>query len=42
VAGTDDGGGVHACVGTMLSSRADGDAPSSDPISYIFYFKKLL
>jgi hypothetical protein len=30
VAGADDGGSVHACVGPMLSSHADDGAPSSD------------
>jgi hypothetical protein len=37
-----DGGGVHACVGPTSSSHVDGGAPSSDPMSYIFLFKKLL
>jgi hypothetical protein len=31
---------IHACVGPTLSTRADGDAPSSDPVSCIYYFKK--
>jgi hypothetical protein len=34
------GGGVHACVGPTLSSRADGGALSSDPVSCISLFKK--
>jgi hypothetical protein len=40
VAGADDGGDVRACVGPTSSSRADGGAPSSDPMSYISLFKK--
>jgi hypothetical protein len=35
VAGTDDGGGMHACVGPMSSSHADDDASSSDSMNYI-------
>jgi hypothetical protein len=42
VDGSDDGGRVHACVGRMLSSRADGDAPSSDQMSCISLFKKTI
>jgi hypothetical protein len=38
VAGADDGGGMRACVGPTSSSRADGGAPSSDPMSYISLF----
>jgi hypothetical protein len=42
VAEADDGGGVHVCVGPTSSSRADDGAPSSDLISCISLFKKLL
>jgi hypothetical protein len=38
VAGANDGGGVHACVGPTSSSHADGSAPSSDPMSCISLF----
>jgi hypothetical protein len=40
VAGADDGSGMHTCVGPTLSSRAEGSALSSDPISCISLFKK--
>jgi hypothetical protein len=34
---------IHACVGPTSSTRADGGAPSSDPVSCIsYFFKKLL
>jgi hypothetical protein len=36
------GGGVHACVGPMMSSRADSVAPSSNPVSCISLFKKTI
>jgi hypothetical protein len=39
VGGADDGGGVHACVGPTSSSRADGSAPSSNPVSCISLLK---
>jgi hypothetical protein len=42
VGGTDDRGGVHACVDPMSSSRVNGDAPSSDPVNCIYLLKKLL
>jgi hypothetical protein len=42
VTGANDGGGVHACVGPISSSRADGGAPSSDPVNYISLFKKAI
>jgi hypothetical protein len=42
VARADDRGGVHACVGPTSSSRADSGAPSSDLMSCISLFKKLL
>jgi hypothetical protein len=42
VAGADDGSNVHACVGPTLSSRADDDAPSLDPMSCISLFKKTI
>jgi hypothetical protein len=42
MAGGDDGGDVHACVSPTLSSHADGSAPSSDPMSYISLYSKLL
>jgi hypothetical protein len=35
VSGANDGGGMHTCVGPTSSSRADDDAPSSDPMSCI-------
>jgi hypothetical protein len=38
VVGANDGGSVHACVGSTSSSRADGGALSSVPISCIFLF----
>jgi hypothetical protein len=41
VAGADDIGGMHACVGPTWTSHVDGGAPSSDPMSYISLFKKL-
>jgi hypothetical protein len=41
VAEADDGGGVHACVDPTSSSRADSDAPSSDPMSYMHSFKDI-
>jgi hypothetical protein len=42
MAGADGGGGVHACVGPMSSSRAGYGAPSSDPVrcNYISLFKE--
>jgi hypothetical protein len=40
VARGDDVDSVHACVGPTSSSRADGGAPSSNPMSHIFLFKK--
>jgi hypothetical protein len=42
VAGADDGGGVHTCVGPTLSSRADDGAPLLDRVSCIPLFKKKL
>jgi hypothetical protein len=40
VDGADDGGGVHACVGSTLSTRAgDGAPPSLDPVSCISLFQ---
>jgi hypothetical protein len=35
VAGADDRGDVHACVGPTLSSMVDGGALSLDSVSYI-------
>jgi hypothetical protein len=32
MAGADGEGGVHACVGPMLSSRVGCGVPSSDPV----------
>jgi hypothetical protein len=37
VGGAGDGGSVHACVGPTLSSHTDSGAPSSDPISCIYF-----
>jgi hypothetical protein len=31
---------IHACVGPTLSTRADGGALSSDPVSCIYYYLK--
>jgi hypothetical protein len=42
VAGVDDGGGMHACVGPTSSNRVDGGAISSDLVSYISLFKNIL
>jgi hypothetical protein len=42
VARADDVDGVHACVGLTSSSRADGGAPSSNPMSHIFLLKKTI
>jgi hypothetical protein len=42
VAEDDDGGGVHACLGPTLSSHVDSGARSSDIMSCISLFKKLL
>jgi hypothetical protein len=42
VARADDVDSVHACVGPTSSSRADGGAPSSNPMSHIFLFKKTI
>jgi hypothetical protein len=39
VAGADDGGGIHACVSSMSSSRVDDSDPSLDPMSYISLLK---
>jgi hypothetical protein len=33
MAGADDRGGVHVCVGPMSSSHAGCGGPSSDPVS---------
>jgi hypothetical protein len=38
----DDGGGMHASVGPMLSTRAGGGAPSSNLVSCISLFKKTI
>jgi hypothetical protein len=40
VTGADDGGGVDASVGPTSSNRVDVGAPSSDPMSCIYLFKK--
>jgi hypothetical protein len=42
VAGANDGGRVHACVGPTLSSHVNYDSPSSHQLSCISLFKKLL
>jgi hypothetical protein len=42
VAGVNDGGGVHACVGSTSSSRADSGASSLDPVNCISLFKKTI
>jgi hypothetical protein len=39
VSGANDGGSVYTCVGPTSSSRADDDAPSSDPMSCISLLK---
>jgi hypothetical protein len=39
VPGADGGCGMHACVGSTLSSRADDGTPSSNPMSCISLFK---
>jgi hypothetical protein len=40
VAGADDGGDIHACVGPTSSNCAGGGAPSSNPLNCIFLFKE--
>jgi hypothetical protein len=42
VAGADDGGDIHACVGPTSSNCAGGGAPSSNPLNCIFYLKKTI
>jgi hypothetical protein len=40
VARANDEDGVHTCVVPTSCRRADGGAPSSDPMSYISLFLK--